>query len=70
LTIIKDHNTLEGTIDSAKKAKININYMKRDFIRAKILNKNKKDTSKKKRKRKPRCYKCKIKGHTFTECKE
>ena len=68
--VLKEWTTLEEIIENAKKTEISINYMKKDFKRIKVLNMDKGNTRKGKRKRKPRCYKCKTKGHTFIECKE
>ena len=56
-------NTLENVIDSAKRAEISLNCVKRNTAKMKIMDKNR-------RKRKSRCYNCGKKGHIFMECKK
>ena len=63
-------NTLENVIDSAKRAEISLNCVKRDMVKTKIIDRNGENTKRGKRKRKSRCYNCGKKGHIFTECKK
>ena len=66
LAIMRESNTLEKAIESTKKAEMDIDCMKRNFMEMKILDNTKENIKLEKKRRRQICYKCTRKGHIST----